>query len=112
MSLPTPDLQRRYEGKPLLRLLDAYVLWAIGALPEEQEAVFQQMTPKLRQTWNRAGEEWHAVVASEMHFPPTMPTLIREAWEKNQAIAAANKVTLPATSFAYMFVDANFHPDA
>jgi hypothetical protein len=106
---PPLDPQKRYAGKPLVRLLDAYVLWAIGALPPAQEASLQQMTPKLRQTWNRTEEHWQDVLASEMHFPATMPATIREMWEKNQTIAVTSRVTLTPLDFAHMFVDQNFN---
>jgi len=103
------DPQSRYAGKPLVRLLDAYVLRAIGALPLEQETLLQQMTPKLRQTWNRTEDHWHEVLAAQMQFPPTMPTMLRDMWQKNQSIARTNKVTLSPLEFAYMFVDQNFN---
>jgi hypothetical protein len=45
-----------------------------------------------------------------MQFPATMPVAVREMWQKNQAIAAANKITLTPVDFAYMFVDQNFKP--
>ena len=106
---PTVDLQRRYAGKPLVRLLDAYVLRAIGALPSEQEALLDQMTPKLRETWNRTEDRWHDVLASQMKFPDTMPATIREIWQKNQAIAASSRSALTPLNFAYMFVDQNFN---
>jgi hypothetical protein len=38
----------RYDGKPLLRLLDMYVLWAIGKLPPDQEDVMNRAAPKLQ----------------------------------------------------------------
>lgn len=103
------DSKQRYAGKPLVRLLDAYVLWAIGALPTEQAALLQQMTPKLRQTWNRTEDHWHDVVASQMQFPATMPASIRETWQRNQAVAATGRVTLTPVDFACMFVDQNFN---
>jgi hypothetical protein len=105
---PPVDPQRRYDGKPLLRLLDSYVLWVIGELRDEQESLLEQMAPMLRQTWNRSQELWHEVLVAEMHFPATMPTAIREIWQKNQAIAATSGVTLTPLDFAYMFVDQNF----
>ena len=92
-----------------MRLLDAYVLWAIGALPSEQEALLAQMTPKLQKTWNRTEDCWHDVLASQMHFPDTMTATIREMWQKNQAIAASSRATLTPQDFAYMFVDQNFN---
>jgi len=94
-----------------VRFLDAYVLWVIDALPPEQESWLVQMTPKLQQTWHRNERHWHEVLAAQMQFPATMPTVIREMWQKNQAIAAANRVTLTPADFAFMFVDQNFNHD-
>lgn len=68
------------------------------------------MAPMLRQAWNRKELHWHELVAAEMHFPTTMPAAIREKWEQNQAIAAANRVTLTPVEFAYTFVDQSFNP--
>jgi hypothetical protein len=83
--------------------------WAIGVLPREREALLQQMTPKLQQTWNRTEEHWHDVLAAQMRFPATMPATIREMWQQNQAIAATSRVTLTPVDFAYMFVDQNLN---
>ncbi len=92
-----------------MKLLDAYVLWVIGSLPPEQETLLQQMTAKLRQTWNRTGEHWHEVLAAEMQFPPSMPMAIRDMWRKNQSIAENSGVKLAPVDFAHMFVDQNFN---
>ena len=108
---PPVDPQRRYAGNPLVRLLDAYVLWVIGALPPEQESLLEQMAPKLRHTWNRSEQHWHEVLASQMQFPATMPSAIHDIWQKNQAIAVASRATLTPVDFAYMFVDQNFNHD-
>lgn len=35
----------RYDGQPLLRLLDVYVLWAIGELSQESEDGLKRMPP-------------------------------------------------------------------
>ena len=37
----------RYAGKPFLRLLECYVLAAIGELSDEQQATLRAMEPKL-----------------------------------------------------------------
>ena len=39
----------RYAGKPFLRVLECYVLWAIGELTSEHEKLLVTMTPKLRE---------------------------------------------------------------
>jgi hypothetical protein len=38
----------RYDGKPLWRLLDLYVLWAIGELTPDQEGNLNKLAPKLQ----------------------------------------------------------------
>lgn len=38
----------RYDGKPLLRLLDVYVLWAIGELPPDREDGLKRMAPSCK----------------------------------------------------------------
>lgn len=43
----TTDLTARYVGKPVLRLLDAYVLDALGALDERTARANEEMAPKL-----------------------------------------------------------------
>jgi hypothetical protein len=41
-------MQQRYAGRPFLRLLECYVLWAAGVLPAADEQRLEAMTPKLR----------------------------------------------------------------
>src|SRR5262245_24886459 len=103
------DLQHRYEGKPMLKVLECYVLWTIDALPPQQDVLLQKMAPRLREIWNRTEGLWHDIVAAQMQFPPTMPATIRDMWRKNQIIAADNKVALTPLDFTYMFVDQNFN---
>lgn len=98
---------RRYEGKPLLRLLECYVLKAIDKLPLKDADGLKAMQPKLAKLYG-VTDTWDQIIASTMEFPENMPALIRETWKKNQEIAAANKVTLTAQQFAEMFVDQSF----
>jgi hypothetical protein len=97
----------RYAEKPLLRLLELYVLWSIAKLTEEDEARLRLMAPKLQKTFGGDGT-WRDALATAMHMPGEMPELIRETWEKNLGIAADNDVTLAPQHFAEMFVDSNF----
>jgi hypothetical protein len=96
----------RYEGKPFLKLLDAYVLWAIDELPEGNAQSLAEMTPKLRSTYGLDGD-WKQIVSAVMELPPNMPTLIRNLWIKNTEIAKRNGALLAPLEFAKMFVDAN-----
>ena len=96
----------RYTGKPLLRILECYVLWAIGQLSETEETKLQGMEPQLRQTLKQEGN-WREVMEKTMELPGNMPELIRMNWEKNQAIAMQQCSELTGQRFAEMFVDSN-----
>lgn len=101
MSNPT-----RYQGKPLLRLLECYVLKAIGKLSGDEAFHLTAMQPKLAQLYRHDGT-WDQIIAATMELPENMPSLIRQMWDRNQGIAGVNGVTLTAQQFAEMFVDQN-----
>jgi len=96
----------RYAGKPLLRLLELYVLWSLDHLSEEDSSRLNAMAPKLTGTFGGDGT-WQDAIATTLELPENMPELIREMWTKNQQIATTNGVELPAQQFAEMFVDSN-----
>ena len=97
----------RYDGKPFLRMLELYALWAIGELPQADQDILNTMGPKLQSMYGGGGE-WHDAIAAAMHMPAEMPAAIRDMWVRNLEIARANGVTLPPQKFAEMFVDENF----
>jgi hypothetical protein len=96
----------RYQGKPLLRILECYVLDAIGLLEDSQRTTLEQMTPKLREIYKTPGS-WKEIVEKIMELPPNMPAMIQDLWKKNTAKAQAHGQTLQPQAFAEMFVDAN-----
>ncbi len=96
----------RYDGKPLLRLVELYVIDAVGALTPEQAKNLDAMTPKLCQLYCITGD-WRAAIGKAMAFPETMPHSIREMWSRNQHLAKEKGASLTAEAFAVMFVDAN-----
>ena len=96
----------RYRGKPLLKLLESYVLWTIGQLPEKDAVLLKEMTPKLQSIYGMQGD-WQQIIGAEMQFPPNMPTLVKDLWTKNTEIARTNGVALTPQQFAEMFVDNN-----
>jgi hypothetical protein len=97
----------RYTGKPLVRLLECYVLKAIGHLAAEDEARLSAMEPQLRKVYRHNGS-WVHIISSAMEFPNNMPETIEQMWRRNQDIARASGVDLGAQQFAEMFVDQNF----
>ena len=98
--------KERYAGKPMLRFLEAYVLWSINRLPSDSASGLNAMAPRLTQLFGGDGT-WQSAVASTMELPENMPALIRERWVHNTGIAAKNDVRLSPQQFAEMFVDAN-----
>lgn len=102
-----PSKSERYRDRRFLRLLECYVLRAIGALSAEQARALELMTPKLRQVYRTDGE-WFEIIEHVMDFPSDLPRKIVAVWEKNKQLAAQNGTQLEADSFAVMFVDANF----
>ena len=96
----------RYEGKPLLKLLESYVLWTIGQLPAKDEEVLMQITPKLQSIYGIQGD-WQQIVSEVMELPPNIPALIKALWAKNAQIPNENGVPLAPQHFAEMFVDNN-----
>ena len=97
----------RYEGKPFLRLLDSYVLDAIGQLGEPQCQSLQAMEPKLSAVYNVSGS-WQDIVAAQMNFPPELPAEIRRIWENGSAKMAELGQTADPMEFTRQFVDTNF----
>jgi hypothetical protein len=100
----------RYEGKPLLRLLECYVLAAIDQLDDAQRGTLHRLEPKLSAVYHRSGT-WLEIIRDEMEFPESLPMKIREVWETNLARMRANGVAVDPNEFAMTFVDQNF-PEA
>ena len=98
----------RYDGKPLLRLVDAYVLDAIGHLPPEVDAKMTDMEPKFREAFGASGS-WREMVAEQMKFPEGLPAAIREMWAKGRVkFLAANGYEPDPATFTMSFVDTKF----
>ena len=97
----------RYDGKPLLRLLELYVLRALSELPALEQETLDRMAPKLQAVYGGNGT-WHGALEAAVHMPADMPQQIRDMWAKNLEIAKAKNVpALSAQQFAEMFVDEN-----
>jgi hypothetical protein len=98
----------RYNGKPFLRLLDNYVLDAIGHLDPEVATALVKLEPKLRQVYGGTGG-WREIVAAEMKFPEGMRGAIHELWESGRRkYLAGNGFEPNPSEFTQFFVDKNF----
>lgn len=96
----------RYQGKPLLRPLECFVLKAIGELSAADAENMNRMESGLAHAFGKVGT-WDHIIAATMAFPEDMPAQIREVWDRNQAIATEQDVTLSPQHFAERLVDQN-----
>jgi len=97
----------RYAGRPLLWLLEWYVLDAIGMLHDDERERLRLMEPHLAKTFKCEGN-WREIVNQVMEFPLTLPGEIRENWEKNLALAHSRGQPVVPEEYAQAFVDQNF----
>jgi hypothetical protein len=97
----------RYDGKPLLRLLELYVLDVLGELSEDQIDNLRQIEPKLRETYGVNGS-WVEIIGSVMAFPPSLPGDIRDVWRNGLIEATRQSINVDPEEFARHFADMNF----
>ena len=100
----------RYDGKPLLKLLELYVLKAIGELPRNDEDLLNAMAPKLRAI-SGGGGQWHEAIESAVHMDADTPQQLRDMWARNLETARAHGLKLTPQQFAEMVADENFPLD-
>lgn len=106
------DLAARYAGKPLLRLLDAYVLDVLGALDEQTARENERMAPKLAEVLGApAGSTWQQSVQHAAGIPPESIYDLRATWEQHVEDVLAQGGTPDVLEFAYAVVDATFPAD-
>lgn len=101
-------LSTRYQGKPMLVYLDAYVLDALGALEPEKSAGFQDMLPKLRAALNTEADTWQQVVERTMEMPPDSVDALRAMWERHVYETINAGGTPDVLEWTHALVDARF----
>lgn len=73
----------RYDGKPFLRLVDAYVLDLIGALDETTATGLRGLEPRFRATFSApADASWQQIVRAQMQVDDAHVASIRDAWTR------------------------------
>ncbi len=91
----------RYAGKPMLKLLEAWIMDEAGALPPAVRAQLERMTPQLQATFrSRAG--WKEIVAAALSLGPEHAAEVAEQWARWQA----EHPRADAVRFAQEFADA------
>ncbi|MDQ1131027.1 hypothetical protein [Microbacterium sp. SORGH_AS_0888] len=98
----------RYDGKPMLRFLDAYVLDALGALDDTTSRRNVEMAPKLAAALHVDATTWQEAVEKAMEMPPDSADALRSMWEHHvyETIAAGSAPDVLAWTHA--LVDSRF----
>lgn len=105
MTLPSPNSEpERYQGRPLLIVLENYVLAAIGVLPKDAE---QRLTQLVRSVFG-GDDDWKKTVRQQLDLSAEIDESFRELWQRNQAIARQDGIELHPVQFAKAVVDTNF----
>ncbi len=92
----------------MLRLLDAYVLDALGALDDRTARSMAEMAPKTIAALNVPASPWQQAVELSMDMPPSSIAEIRAKWEQYLHDALAAGVTLDVLAWTHKMVDVRF----
>ncbi|WP_447762326.1 hypothetical protein [Sphingopyxis panaciterrae] len=99
----------RYEDKPFLRFVDAYVLKAIGHLDAATETYCKAMVPQLQQSFGVTSGSWEQIVEKQMKFGPELAGQIEKIWaDGKKRFEEGNGQPADPVQFAMTFVDRNF----
>lgn len=99
----------RYDDKPFLRLLDCYVLDAIGQLDDAQRKNLEKLVPRLAKTF-ASGGTWQQMVAQQLEFSDSVPDKIRQFWQGYLDRAESVNRSVHPAEFVAEFIGQNF-PD-
>ncbi|KLI63296.1 hypothetical protein [Aurantiacibacter marinus] len=98
----------RYEGKPFLKLLDSYVLAAIGHLDDPTEKWLVEAEPYFRDIFGAEGS-WKDIVEQRLKMPEGGSAAILEVWEKGAIKYREHTGEDPhPVNFTHTLVDTNF----
>lgn len=96
----------RYDGRPLLILLENYVQAAIGCLPPDKEDLVGSITRRIF----GGGPDWQATLRQTLNLQATLDEELRSMWDDSQRRAAEAGRPLSPADFARMVADENFGP--
>ena len=103
--LPSPHAEpERYQGRPLLIVLENYILDCIGKLPPESS---EKLATLMQQALG-GGPDWKQTIREMLHLEQSLDQQLRDLWIKNEAIAKRDGIELHPVQFARMVVDENF----
>jgi hypothetical protein len=104
-AVPSSDVgPERYKGRPLLIILENYVLDSIGALTIDRQDGLRLIVEKVF----GGGQDWKKTVRDRLDLPDSIDATFLQIWARNQEIAKKAGEELHPVKFAKMIVDSNF----
>ena len=104
-ELPSPHAEpERYQGRPLVIVLENYILDCIGKLPADSS----EKLSRLMQEALGGGTDWKQTIRQMLHLDAALEQELRDLWTKNAEIAQKDGIELHPVQFAKMVVDENF----
>ncbi|HYE47210.1 MAG TPA: hypothetical protein VEA44_15715 [Caulobacter sp.] len=101
----------RYDGKPLLQLVEMYILQKIGRLEPERARRMAEMAPKLSATFKIDGT-WDQIIEGVLRLPPDYGDRVKGHWEAFLAAEIkAGRKWIDPEAYARDFADRNILPD-
>lgn len=97
--------QDRYDGKPMLRFVDSYVLDAIGMLDDVTRGQLEALAPELSVLLGVQPGSWQSIVEESMHFPVNTKSQIQQLWQSCQKQAGEDAARLNPVEFAHFVAD-------
>jgi hypothetical protein len=94
-------LRDRYEGKPILIIIENYVLVVIGELSPEDTA---DVAGIVRKVW-KGGADWMSTVRRELALDASFDDAIVKNWQAYRKAAKRQKKEASAIEFAKLFAD-------
>jgi hypothetical protein len=94
----------RYQGRPLVIVLENYILDCIGKLPPESSVELA----RLMQQGLGGGADWKQTIRDMLQLDAKLDQELRDLWTRNEALAREQGQELHPVQFARMVVDENF----
>ncbi len=111
MSEPANNPNSDRYDDPFIRILELYILKAVGALEKEDEQSMKRLTPELQRIYG-INTGWLRIVEKVMEFPPGAPDEIRSLWlERKEEVAQTEGRRLRPEEFAREFADFCFQDE-
>ncbi len=97
-------MDERYQGAPMLILLENLILHAIGMLDSDAYARLHRIEPHLQQTFGQS-LTWDEIVKAQLELHSEFENEVRDLWRRASAEADAHGLDADAVQFARAIAD-------